>query len=40
MYSKHQMEPYFKRAVLGGQLLLQLGDLAAGVLPQLGEAAL
>lgn len=33
-------KPYFECAVLGCQLLLQLGDLAAGVLPQLGEAAL
>lgn len=32
--------PYFERAVLGTQLLLELGDLAGGVLPQLGEASL
>jgi len=38
--AEQRMEPYFQCAVLGGQLLLQLRDLAAGVLPQLGEAAL
>lgn len=32
--------PYFERAVLGTELLLELGDLAGGVLPQLGEASL
>lgn len=32
--------PYFERAVLGTQLLLELGDLAGRVLPQLGEAGL
>lgn len=32
--------PYFEGAVLGAQLLLELGDLAGRVLPQLGEAGL
>lgn len=39
-YPWGRTEPYFESAVLGRQLLLQLGDLAAGILPQLGEAAL
>lgn len=32
--------PYFEGAVLGTQLLLELGDLAGRVLAQLGEAGL
>lgn len=32
--------PYFECAVLGAQLLLELGDLAGRVLPQLREAGL
>lgn len=31
---------YFESAVLGSQLLLELGDLAGGIFPKLGKVAL